>query len=110
MVFGNIAFVVLGLTAGFAVAAKKCYFPDGRTSDASYVPCLPNNDEGFCCHANDYCTENGFCLSVLNGYHYRGACTDSGWLSESCPTACLDNVNCRYLRVCVLGDLSEEDC
>lgn len=84
----------LSLMVGSGTAAKKCYFPDGRSSDANYVPCLPNNEESFCCHKNDYCAQNGLCLSVGNGYHYRGGCTDQSWLSEACPRACFGNQNC----------------
>jgi hypothetical protein len=87
---------VLSLAVCTSNAAKKCYFPDGRSSDANYVPCFPNNEESFCCHTNDYCTQGGFCLSVLNGYHYRGACTDTSWRSKSCPATCLDNLSCLF--------------
>jgi len=77
-------------------AAESCYFPDGSPSD--YVPCPSNNAVNVCCAYQDYCTPGGFCLSIFNGYHYRGACTDRSWRSGSCASTqaaarCLDNIN-----------------
>ena len=98
-----ITLAALSLMVGSAAAARKCYFPDGRSSDGNYVPCFPNNEKSFCCHMNDYCTQNSLCLSVLKGYHYRGGCTDPDWLSDSCPKACLGDQNCSLLHGLVLS-------
>jgi hypothetical protein len=82
-----ISIAIVGLSS---TAMAGCVFPDGVSVNTDYVPCTDSEGSN-CCHMNDKCTVNGFCLSVLNGYHYRGGCTDETFESPSCPTQCRDS-------------------
>jgi len=91
---GILPIAILGL---FSTAMARCVFPDGVGVNTDYVPCT-NSEGSNCCHKNDKCRANGFCLSTLNGYHYRGGCTDMTYKSPSCPTQCQDSATGEFRR------------
>lgn len=88
---------VLPLLSG--CRAQQCYFPDGSAADM-YAPC-GSNIKNCCFDAgpsyNDACFSNGLCHSWVNGYTYRGACTDKDW-GDGCFPACQDSASSDFLR------------
>lgn len=82
---------LLSLNAYAVAAINPCFFPDADLAP-NFVPCSPTGDGG-CCAEGDFCTALGYCISESEGYHYRGACTDSTWGNPSCPDYCLDDRN-----------------
>lgn len=74
--------------------AQTCFWPDGSTA-TDYVPCSGVNDDGVraCCAPDDMCLYGfgaiGNCLSVHDGFLYRGGCTSQNWAdSSTCAGAC----------------------
>lgn len=68
-----------------ANASAVCYYPDGKTTDPTHVPCNQTmSTASACCASSDSCSTSGFCLGG-SGWVYRGSCTDQNWDSENCP-------------------------
>ena len=87
--------VVLGATA-----AKKCYYPGG-TEATDRTPCNGTAEVSHCCKNGEHCLTNGLCVidaTEQNGVEYlRGACTDSSFQSDACPTVCLISMRCSWV-------------
>ena len=87
--------IVLAVYTAFASAG--CYAPDG-TYEPDDVPCLPDQEDSFCCQAGYVCLSNKLCYATSASKDYdpknpngrtRRGCTDPSWDSPECPQFCL---------------------
>jgi hypothetical protein len=87
-----LVFVSLSILCN-ALAAKKCYYPNGRETDDA--ACGPNAEHSACCWTNTFayaCLSNGLCLTP-SGRITRGSCTDRDWKSRACASYCTRQSN-----------------
>jgi hypothetical protein len=80
--------VAVTLISPAPARTQVCYGTDGSL-DTNGVPCDPSSAVSPCCHIEDYCLTNGFCLNGgADNAISRGTCTDQNWESSACPQYC----------------------
>ena len=102
MFYSSLSLLLLSPLKAFA--ETKCYAPDGRVADDTYMPCIAvDGVHSMCCSLNtstpDTCQSNGLCLSstdsTFQSNYWRDFCTDKTWDSPNClsKTICDDDVS-----------------
>lgn len=91
MEFSFLLLTVLSVIRSVRSDSATCYFPD-HTPAADFYACNENATYSACCRASEVCISNGYCLQQagLANRISRGACTDSAFDANACPSQCMD--------------------